>query len=133
MSYDNNLYPITTIENGSSTYTIPTDVPCPSSYSWKLSDVSASDAGRTENAIMHRKYITRKRHLELEWQNVTRDQAYKIIRAFSTTAEYISIRYWDVLANGYVTGNFYSGDRESPTYNMALGIQSSVKFNVIEI
>ena len=27
---------------------------CPSSYQWKLADVSASDAGRTEDTVMHK-------------------------------------------------------------------------------
>ena len=134
MSYaDGNLYPITRVKNGNTYYNVPSWIPCPSSYSWKLSDVSASDAGRTEDAIMHRKYVARKRHLELEWQNVSRQDAYRILKAFSTTEDYITITYWDVLENAYAERNFYAGDRESPTYNMALGIQSSVKFNVIEI
>ena len=126
MSYDNNIYPITSV-NGN---TVPDDLPCPTGYTWKLSDVSASDSGRTEDALMHKKLITQKRHLELEWQNVTRGQAAAIIQAFN--AEYFSVTYWDILDNGYRTDTFYSGDRESPMYNMALGIQASVKFNIIE-
>ena len=126
MSYDGNIYPITAV-NGN---TVPDDLPCPTGYTWKLSDVSASDAGRTEDALMHKKLITQKRHLELEWQNVTRDQAAAVIQAFNS--EYFSVTYWDILDNGYRTDTFYSGDRESPMYNMALGVQSSVKFNIIE-
>ena len=30
---------------------------CPSSYQWKLADVSASDAGRTEDTVMHKNRI----------------------------------------------------------------------------
>ena len=125
MSYDNNFYPITQV-NGAS---VPGDIPCPTGYTWKLSDVSASDAGRTEDALMHKKLITQKRHLELEWENVYRNEAAAILAAFNT--EYFDVTYWDVLTNGYRTDTFYSGDRESPMYNMALGIQSSVKFNKI--
>lgn len=134
MSYaDGNLYPITEVVNSGVTYTIPSDCPCPSGYNWKISDVSDADAGRTEDAIMHRKYRARKRHLELEWQNVSRQDAYRIMRTFSTTEEYLTVTYWDILANRYITNNFYAGDRESPTYSMGMGIQSSVKFNLIQI
>lgn len=126
MVYDGNLFPILFV-NGRA---VPTEVPCPSGYTWKLSDVSASDAGRTEDALMHKKLITQKRHLELEWQNIDRWEASQIVSAFNS--EYFTVTYWDVLDNGYRTDTFYSGDKESPMYNMALGIQSSVKFNIIQ-
>lgn len=143
MSYDGNLTPIDfIISNGTTYYVIgspseATDpvnnkgvIPCPSSYSWKLSDVSASDAGRTEDARMHKKLITQKRHLELEWKNLYRSEASIIMNAFN--AEYFQVQFWDILDNAYKLLTFYSGDRESPMYNMALGIQESVKFNIIE-
>ena len=147
MSYDGTLSPIDYVTAGGTTYyvkdgptnrsdptTYPATIPCPSAYSWKLSDISASDAGRTEDGKMHKKRLTgtagQKRHLELEWVNIYRAQASAIMVPFNS--EYFTIRYWDVLDNAYKTGTFYSGDRESPMYNMALGIQSSVKFNIIE-
>ena len=133
MAYDVNKYPITKVKAGGTTYNVPADIPCPSGYSWKLSDVSASDAGRTEDGKMHKKRLTnggQKRHLELEWVNVYRAQASAIVAAFN--AEYFEVTFWDVLDNAYKTLTFYSGDRESPMYNMALGIQASVKFNIIE-
>ena len=56
-------------------------IPCPSKYSWNLSDVSLADAGRTEDGKMHKMRITQKVHLEMEWQNVGRrrtDDSYGI-------------------------------------------------------
>ena len=44
-------------------------IACPSKYEWTINDVSASDAGRTEDGKMHKKRIARKRKLELEWKN----------------------------------------------------------------
>jgi hypothetical protein len=147
MIYDGNLTPIDfIISNGNTYYVIgsPSEasdpvnnkgvIPCPTSYSWKLSDVSASDAGRTEDGLMHKKRLSlpagQKRHLELEWENVYRNEASIIINAFN--AEYFQVQFWDILDNAYKLLTFYSGDRESPMYNMALGIQSSVKFNIIQ-
>ena len=149
MSYDGNLTPIDFIITNGTTWYIPNSpsaiaaeaarqqgdpelsyIPCPTSYSWKLSDVSASDAGRTEDALMHKKLITQKRHLEFEWTNLYRTEASNVINAFD--AEYFQVQYWDIKSNAYDMRTFYSGDRESPMYNMALGIQSSVKFNIIE-
>ena len=94
-------------------------VACPSSYQYKLSDVSAADAGRTEDAKMHNMRIAQKVHLEREWQNIT-------------TAEYIQVNYLDPKANGYVTKTFYVGDRSVPAYNTALGLWTNVAFNIIE-
>ena len=106
-------------------------VPCPSSYQWKLSDVSDSDAGRTEDAVMHKMTIDKKVHLELKWQNVTTAQASTIINAFSRI-EYFSVRYLDPMAGGYQTKTFYVGDRSAPSYNTFLGLWSDVSFNIIE-
>lgn len=149
MSYDGNLTPIDYIISNGTTWYIPHSpsaveaeaarqpndpelsyIPCPSSYSWKLSDVSAPDAGRTEDALMHKKRVTQKRHLEFEWVNVYRTEASNIINAFD--AEYFQVRYWDIKSNAYDERTFYSGDKDSPMYNMAMGIQSSIKFNIIE-
>lgn len=108
-----------------------TTIPCPSSYEWKESDVSDSDAGRTEDAKMHKMMIATKVHLELAWQNVTTSEASTILTAF-TRSEYFNVTYLDPKANGYLTKTFYVGDRSSPSYNTRLGIWQNVSFNIIE-
>ena len=44
---------------------------CPSSYQWKLADVSASDAGRTEDTVMHKNRIGQTVGIELSWNNIS--------------------------------------------------------------
>ena len=105
-------------------------VPCPSSYEYKLSDVSAADAGRTEDAHMHKMMIAQKVHLELAWQNIKTADATTILNAFNH--EYINVKYLDPMAGGYATKTFYVGDRSVPSYNTRLGIWSNVSFNIIE-
>lgn len=105
-------------------------VPCPSSYEYKLSDVSASDAGRTEDSLMHKLRIAQKVHLELSWNGMTTAQVSTILNAFD--AEYISVTYLDPKANGYQTKTFYTGDRSAPAYNTRLGLWNNVAFNIIE-
>ena len=34
------------------------DMPCPSSFSWGLQDVSAAESGRTDDTLMHKNIIT---------------------------------------------------------------------------
>ena len=104
-------------------------VPSPSKYDWKLSDVSASDAGRTEDAKMHKLMIAQKVHLELEWQNMTDADAYTILNAFNS--EYTQITYFDYKAMDYLTKTFYTGDRTVSSYNRAMNI-ATISFNVIE-
>lgn len=104
-------------------------IPCPSKYEWGVNDVSNSDAGRTEDGKMHKNRITRKRKLELEWQNVTMATANAVLSAFAP--EYVSVKCLDPLANGYVTKTFYSGDQKSSAYNVRIG-RWTVSFNIIE-
>ena len=106
-----------------------TNIPAPSKYDWKLSDVSAADAGRTEDALMHKMRIAQKVHLELEWQNVGDADAEIILSAFQP--EYVNVNYWDYKQMQFVTKRFYVGDRSVTSYNRRLGI-GTISFNVIE-
>ena len=104
-------------------------IPCPSKYDWKLSDVSAADAGRTEDAKMHKLRIAQKVHIELEWQNVGDAVAQTVLTAFQ--AEYINVNYYDYKSMAYLTKRFYVGDRTVSSYNRVKHI-STISFNIIE-
>lgn len=106
-----------------------TTVPVPSKYDWKLSDVSSADAGRTEDAKMHKLRIAQKVHIDLEWQNVSDADARTILTAFQP--EYISIQYFDYKAMNYQTKTFYVGDRTVSAYSRAKKM-STISFNIIE-
>lgn len=106
-----------------------TNIPSPSKYDWKLSDVSSSDAGRTEDGLMHKMRIAQKTHLELEWQNVSDSDAQTILAAFQP--EYISVKYFDYKSNGFLTKTFYVGDRSVSAYNRVQKI-GTISFNIIE-
>lgn len=105
-------------------------IPAPSKYDWKLSDVSSADAGRTEDGLIHKEMITRKVHLELEWQNVNDTTARTVLQAFSAN-EYFSVTYWDYRAMSFLTKTFYVGDRSVSAYNRVLKI-GTISFNIIE-
>lgn len=104
-------------------------IPCPSKYDWKLSDVSAADAGRTEDAKMHKLRIAQKVHIELEWQNVGDAVAQTVLTAFQP--EYINVNYYDYKSMAYLTKRFYVGDRTVSSYNRVKHI-STISFNIIE-
>lgn len=105
-------------------------VKCPSGYQWSLSDVSASDAGRTEDTVMYKNRVGQCVKLELEWQNIGTSDVSTILQLFNP--EYITICYLDAMEGKYVTSEFYVGDRSAPMYNCRLGLWSNVSFNVIE-
>lgn len=105
-------------------------VKCPSSYQWKMQDISASDAGRTEDTKMDKKRIGQIRKIELEWQNVSITDAAAILQAFNP--EYIEVCYLDAMTGTYRTSEFYVGDRSTPLYNSKLGVWNNVAFNIIE-
>lgn len=106
-----------------------TNLPSPSKYDWKYSDVSASTAGRTEDGKMHKERIASKVHLELSWQNLSDADASAILAAFQP--EYISVEYYDYKALGFLTKTFYVGDRSVTSYSRRLGI-GTISFNIIE-
>ena len=106
-----------------------TNIPTPSKYDWKLSDVSDADAGRTEDGLMHKLRIAQKVHIELEWQNVSDSDAQTILAAFQP--EYISVKYFDYKSNGFLTKTFYVGDRQVTSYNRVKKI-GTISFNIIE-
>ena len=105
-------------------------IKCPSGYKWSLNDISASDAGRTEDTNMDKKRIGQCVKLEMEWQNVSIEDASAIIRAFHP--EYVEICYLDAELGEYRTSTFYPGDKPAQLYNAYRGVWSSVAFNAIE-
>lgn len=105
-------------------------VKCPSSYIWRLEDISASDAGRTEDTMMHKKRIGQLVGIELSWQNVPTSEVSAILRAFNP--EYITVCYLDAMEGKYVTSEFYVGNRSAPMYSAVKGLWQNITFNLIE-
>lgn len=106
------------------------DIKCPSSYLWKLEDISASDAGRTEDTVMHKKRIGQVVGIELSWKNIATAEASKVLKAFNP--EYITVCYLDPMEGKFETAEFYVGNRSAPMYNAVTGLWSNVSFNLIE-
>lgn len=105
-------------------------VKCPSSYTWKLEDISASDAGRTEDTMMHKMRIGQVVGIELSWQGLTTKEISKILQAFNP--EYITVRYLDPLKGKEAISEFYVGNRSAPMYNAKMGLWQNVSFNIVE-
>lgn len=103
---------------------------CPSSFTFNLSDVSAADAGRTEDTNMDKMRIGQAVHLNLQWNALTWAEASSVLRAFNP--EYIIVTYLDALDGDYRTSEFYVGDRAAPMYNAAVGLWENVSFNIVE-
>lgn len=109
-----------------------TYIKSPSSMTVHIEDVSRSDAGRTEDALMHKNRITRKRKIDLQWSNPTPAEAQEILGAFS--AEYFSVTYYDPLEGMNATRTFYSGDQDVPVKIWTVNNKryESIAFNIIE-
>lgn len=105
-------------------------VKCPSAYTWKLEDISSSDAGRTEDTKMDKMRIGQVVGLELSWKNLTTEEVSAILKAFNP--EYIMVSYLDAMEGTYVESEFYVGNRSAPLYNAVKGLWSNVSFNLIE-
>ncbi len=105
-------------------------VKAPSVYKWSLQDISAADAGRTEDTKMHKLRIGQCVKLELEWWNVSIEEAADILKRFNP--EYFTVCYLDAMTGKWETSEFYAGDRQTPLYNCKKGIWKSIGLNIIE-
>lgn len=104
----------------------------PSTFSWGLQDISSSDAGRTQDAIMHKNRMAQKRKIDLAWAMPTPEEAHAILVAFNP--EYINVTYFDPLDGQIVTRNFYTGDKTAPVKIWTVGNKryESIAFNIVE-
>ena len=86
----------------------------PAQMSWGLQDISASDAGRVQDAgnTMYKMRTAQKRKLQITWNAPTAAQAAQILNAFN--AEYFYVRYFDPMENAWNVREFYAGDRTAP-------------------
>ena len=107
------------------------DRPFPSKFGWSLQDVSAADSGRTQDGFMHKKRVTQKEKIALEWLGCTPEDAATILSAFNP--EYFNVTYRCPLSNTIVTKEFYRGDASAPYYWWVDGGRhENVAFNIIE-
>lgn len=98
-------------------------------YKWDLEDVSASDAGRTEDVMMHKKRIGQVDAISLKWSGLTTAEISTILKAFNP--EYITVEYLSPLEGEFVTKEFYVGNRSAPMYSSALNLWDNVTFKII--
>lgn len=109
-------------------------MPCPSSFSWQINDVSAAESGRTDDGLMWKNMVTRKRKISLAWKELTPTQTSKVLKAFGTD-EYFDVYYWDAQDGRYETRTFYAGtNRDAPVHFWWVGNQrfETVSFDIIE-
>lgn len=118
--------PIKRIKKGNTWITVP----IPSAYNYILEDVSEPDAGRTEDATMHKKTIGKVRALEMEWAYPSSTKVSQILQAFDD--EYYQVEFWDALTGTWATSTFYTGNRSTPMYSGILDIWGNLKFKIIE-
>lgn len=122
MAEYNALNPIRTVDGAY--------IPIPSGYTCNASDVSDSDAGRTEDTKMHKNLLGVCIHIGMEWHYVTPEEAQELMTAFAP--EYFSVQYLDVRTGTYRTSEFYCGDKTATMSQTAIGIRYNVSFNIIE-
>lgn len=106
------------------------EIKCPCSFKWKLEDLSAADAGRTEDYTMDKARVGQIVGLDLKWKNVTTEDASAILKAFNP--EYITVCYLDPKEGLFRTSEFYVGDRAAPLYNCETGLWQEISFSIIE-
>jgi hypothetical protein len=108
-------------------------MPTPSSFTWELYDISASDSGRTEDTMMWKNRVGQKRKIQLGWKIKSWDETSKILQAFNP--EYFEVRYPDMLDGTYETRTFYRSDPSAPVkmwLNDSRKYVEQLSFDIIE-
>lgn len=109
----------------------------PSEWSWGLSDVSASDAGRDEGVTMHKMRLGQKRQYNLGWKMIDPVNASIILKAVNAM-EHFQCTLWDAMDAEYQTRTYYVGDRTAPMQQWMPDrddgkLYSKVGFTLIEV
>ena len=107
-----------------------TEVPVPSSYDYTRIDISAPDAGNTEDMKTHKMRQGQKVRIDLVWAYPNIQIASQILKMFNS--EYAKINYLDAQEGVWQDRIFYIGDRKAPLYNSANGKWTSVSFPIIQ-
>ena len=107
-----------------------TNLPDVSGYEYKLQDISAPTAGRTEDLVAHKKRMGQAVRLELEWKALSISKNSQVMKAFNP--EYVQVEYLDGLEGEYMTKIFYVGDRASPLFNAVKGRWENTTFGIVQ-
>lgn len=110
------------------------EVTAPSKYNVNLSDIDSSDSGRNKlTGKMARSRIGTFAKIELEWDNLNRDECTAILNSISST--FFNVSYIDP-KRGRRTSTFYAGDISTEGFNYSERDDTcwykKVKFNLIE-
>ena len=108
------------------------NMPCPSTWSFGLMDVSAAESGRTDDAKMHKNRVAQKRKISVGYNGVTDAIVHTVLTAINP--EYINVTYHDPLVGGKTTKTFYVGDRTAPVkwWFTNKHVYESLTFDLIE-
>ena len=104
----------------------------PAKFKWKKSDISGSNAGRTQDTTMHKNRVGAKRTLSIGWTNLKKSEITEILQAFEP--EYVEVTYWDPLLGNDTTKTFYTGDIDADVRWWHSGKErySSLDFDLVE-
>lgn len=79
-------------------------VKCPLKYEYVLSDISKSDAGRTEDTVMHKGKVGQTISLNVGWESLTTAELSTLLKQFDK--EYINLVYLDAKAGDFLTAEY---------------------------
>lgn len=107
----------------------------PGAYEWLDQDISSSDAGRTEDGVMHKEFITKAVKCNLSWNYRYITEVQDALKAFD--GEYFEVCIYDPrygnAENDYMMRYvMYKGDRSVKMYNTSRGLSESLSFNIID-
>lgn len=90
------------------------DLPTPIKYSPGISNISTSESGRTDDAVMHNKVVATKDYYEVEWGPLTWVECASLLNAVDGKDDFEFTHIDPRKPNRIITSKYYVGDRTSP-------------------
>lgn len=104
------------------------NLPVPKSYKWSLIDDSASDAGRTQDDVAHKKRIGQNEKITLEYPPLKISEMKKLLKAVND--EYVTAVILSAISGDFITEEFTVGDRASTEFDASTGKWKGLSFSL---
>lgn len=104
------------------------DLPAPKSYKWSIIDDSASDAGRTQDDVAHKKRIGQNEKITLEYPPLNISTGKKLLKAINS--EYVTATVLSMIHGDFITEEFTVGDRTASEFDASIGKWKGLTFSL---
>lgn len=109
------------------------DIPTPTIFKVGIEDLSSEATGRTLDGMMHKDVVAVKDTFECTWKDLSWAESAHLINLLDGKESFLFTYPDPRLANRWLTGTFYAGQRSLSARNLAQGYWSDITVSIIQI